>query len=97
MYSSSPPLWVLMEIRRGLRRHRIAVVFLAGFAAFCGAFSLYVAIDQWLVGQAFWSAVNTGIAFYNSITFDRNMTSLWIMRRADDRLCALISEKEGEE
>lgn len=93
--TSSPPLWVLVEMRRMLRRDRMIAMVLAGFTAFAGAVCLYAAIDDWLRGNAFWSAVNTAVAFFNSITFSHNMDFLSALRIIDGRLRAHISEKEA--
>jgi len=93
---SSPPLWVLVEMRRTLRRDRMIAIVLAGFTAFAGALCLYMAIDDWLRGRPVWSAINTAIAFYNSITFGHNMNFLGVLRLVDGKLRARISEKENE-
>jgi hypothetical protein len=84
------PLWVLVEMRRELRRHQLAACTLAGLAALGGAISLYVAIDQWLLGNGFWSAVNTAVAFYNSLSFERTMQHLYVLGRVQAKLNAQI-------
>jgi len=85
-----PSLSDLLEMRRVLRINRVLAVTLAGLSAIVGGICLYAAIDDWLRGNAFWSAVNTAVAFFNSVAFERNMQHLWVMRRVDARLRALI-------
>jgi hypothetical protein len=38
-------------------------------AALAGAVCLYSAIDNWLIGRPFWSAVMTALAFWNGHNF----------------------------
>jgi hypothetical protein len=48
--------------------------------ALAGAVCLYAAVDNWLVGRPFWSAVMTAVAFWNGHSFVRTRLSLEQLR-----------------